>query len=416
MHGLLTCCLMAATGLLAACDSLGNNSANSYQITLSAAEFDRAGETVSFKLPENFPREDIALVRAEGPSDPLLVQVENDGTAHAFIPWQKAGEKLVFKLEVQERRSRLLPIATVTKEEDRLRFEVNNKPVFYYQMELAKPPREDIAQNIWRGAFLYPIYTPNGVQVSDSYPTDHPHDHGIWTAWASSMFQGRHVDFWNPHYRPPQAYGGTVEFVALDRTWSGVVDAGFESRHRSVDRSVTPNVAALDEKWKVTLYAAPGVPARIFDLEFTQTPATKDSLEVLKYTYGGLGVRGNAQWEGKNNCWVLTSEGITDRAQANNQPARWIFIGGNIDGAPAGIGVLCDPANFRAPQTVRVNPDGPFFMYAPNINAGFTIAQEQPYVARYRFIVQDGRPDAKFLEACWQGFAHPAGVTITAKK
>lgn len=408
-----------------------------FLVTLSPADYDRAGEVVTFPLPAGWSKmRDPWLWDAWRGKTIVPLQVDEHGQATAMIGFQKAGETLVFafrnapkfspmnvaaNVDGEKRHAILVPTAearsaTVTPEDGRLRFAVNNQPVFYYQMALAQPPREGIDQKIWRGAFLYPIYTPKGVQVSDSYPVDHPHDHGIWTAWASSMFQGRHVDFWNPHYQAPrQAAGGTVEFVTLDRTWSGVVDAGFEARHRSVDRSVTPNVAALDEKWKVTLYAAAGVPARVFDLEFTQTPAGNDPLEVLKYTYGGLGVRGHVQWEDKNNCWVLNSEGTTDRVQANNQAARWFFLGGNIDGAPAGIGVLGHPANFRAPQTVRANPDGPFFMYAPNINAGFTITKEQPYLAHYRFIVQDGPPDAKFLEACWQGFAHPATATVTAR-
>ncbi len=403
----------------------------SYLVTLAPADYDRAGEVITFTLPESLSKGRLPWLWDAWRTKKLVpLQANENGTVSAMIYSQKAGETIVLAFRqppVNTPIGGIHPMnfvrtddvarATVTKVDGRLRFDVNQKPVFYYQMELAKPPREGIDQKIWRAAFLYPIYTPKGVQVSDSYPMDHPHDHGIWTAWASSMFEGRHVDFWNPHYQAPrQAAGGTVEFVSLDRTWEGWVDAGFESRHRSVDRSVTPNVAALDEKWKVTLYAAVELPARVFDLEFTQAPAADDPLEVLKYTYGGLGVRGSAQWEDKASVSVLTSEGETDRVKTNNEPMRWFFMGGKIDGQSAGITVLSHPANFRAPQTVRVNPDGPFFMFAPVINEGFTITKEQPYVAHYRFLIQDGPADAKFLEACWQGYAHPATVTVTSGK
>jgi hypothetical protein len=403
--------LVGAAGLLMAGCNLAAPGAQpgvAYEVTLSAAEADRAGEVVSFKMPEDVYGNDWALQEIGTRNAPLPLQIDPSRIATAFIARQKAGEVLRYVLVPAETSK--TPGAEVWKEDGRLRFSVNKQTVFYYQMALAKPPRDDVADKILRGGFLYPIFTPHGVQMSDSYPVDHPHDHGIWTAWASSTFQGRHVDFWNPHY----AYGGTVAFVALDRTWTGAVDAGLEARHRSIDRTVTPNVPALDEKWKVTLYAAPGVPARVFDLEFTQTPSGSDPLEVLQYQYGGLGVRGSSQWLDKTNLQVLTSEGITDRVQSNNQPARWFFMGGKIDGEAAGITVLDDPANFRAPQPVRMNPDGPFFMYAPNIKSGFTISAAQPYHAHYRFLVQDGPPDAKFLEACWQGLAHPAQATIGA--
>jgi len=405
--------LLATSLFLAGCSLAGDTSPAAqvlFTITLSPADFDRAAEVVNFTLPAGLPHEGLALQPPGGNNGAELpLQVESNGWATAQVPFQKAGQALTYDIK-PSRSTSSHPQVTLAKEEGRLRFEINNKPVFYYQMDLAKPPRDGIATKILRGAFLYPIYTPKGVQMSDSYPVDHPHDHGIWTAWASSKFQGHAVDFWNPHYPD----GGTVEFAALDRTWEGNVDAGFESRHRFMDRNITPPIAALNEKWKVTLFAAPGVSARVFDLEFTQTPATADPLEVEKYIYGGLGMRGHAQWEDKSNLWILTSEGTTDRVLANNQPARWFFMGGNVDGVPAGIAVLSAPTNFRAPQTVRMNPDGPFFMYAPVITGGFTISKEQPYLAHYRFIVQDGPPDAKFLEACWQGLAHPAMVLIVA--
>jgi len=377
-----------------------------FSVTLSPADFDRAAQVIRFQLPLNAPH---AAFLRDAANNLIPLQIEADNTATFFVPMQKAGEAPAYTFALLAPKPERDTVQAV-KEEGRLALTVEGKPAFYYQMALAQPPRAGIADKILRGAFLYPIFTPNGVQMSDTYPEDHPHDHGIWTAWASSQFQGRHVDFWNPHY----AYGGTVEFVALDHLWSGAVDAGFESRHRSLDRTVTPPVDALDEKWRVSLYAAPGVPARVFDLELFQTPATADPLLVLQYDYGGLGVRGSSQWQNKDNLTVLNSQGTTDRVKSNNEPARWFFMGGKIDGAPAGITVLDHPSNFRAPQPVRMNPTDPFFMYSV-INEGFTISQDQPYRASYRFLVQDGPPDAKFLEACWQGFAHPAVATVIVK-
>jgi hypothetical protein len=33
-------------------------------------------------------------------------------------------------------------------------------------------------------------------------------------------------------------------------------------------------------------------------------------------------------------------------------------------------------------------------------------------VARYRFVVADGAPDAALLEAYWQGYAHPGEARL----
>ena len=406
---------MGATLALTGCNFAPNAGLETrFQITLAPADFDRVGEVMAFKFPEGVPTFDAVLRARDANATILPLQINASGSAITCIPRQDAGQTLKFDVlsSSKEISMALANVVTVNPEDGRLRFEVGGKPVFFYQMTLAKPPRDGVADKILRGAFLYPIFTPDGVQMSDSYPADHPHDHGIWTAWTDTQFQGRNPDFWNPHY----PNGGTVEFVALDNSWSGPVVGGFESRHRYMDRLVTPPMAALNENWRVSLYAAPGVKARVFDLEVNQTPAAADPLILLQYRYGGLGVRGSAQWEDKSNLWVLTSSGITDRVKADAQPAKWFFMGGNIDGKPAGIAVLDDPANFRAPQPVRMNPDGPFFMYAPVISGGFTISADHPYHARYRFIVQDGLPDAKFLEACWQGFAHPPEVTVSMQE
>jgi len=378
-----------------------------FSVTLSAADADRAAQLIHFELPDSSVRP--AFLR-DSANNPIPLQIEPDHRAVFFVPFQKAGESLTFTTALLAPSPQRDTVQTVP-EDGRLALQVEGKPAFYYQMDLAKPPREGIADKILRGAFLYPIFTPQGVQVSDTYPLDHPHDHGIWTAWTDTQFQGRTPDFWNPHL----PNGGTVEFVALDNSWNGTVDAGFQSRHRFMDRTANPPIAALNESWTVTLYAAGGVPARIFDLDLTQTTATDDPLVLLQYRYGGLGVRGSSQWEDKANLEVMNSEGITDRLQTDAKPARWFFMGGKIDGAPAGIAVLDHPGNLHAPQPVRMNPDGPFFMYAAVISGGFTISKDQPYRARYRFIIQDGPPDAKFLEACWQGYAHPATATVELK-
>jgi hypothetical protein len=46
--------------------------------------------------------------------------------------------------------------------------------------------------------------------VTDDYPANHKHHHGIWFAWTRVDFEGRKTDFWNMGDGK-----GTVEFVDL---------------------------------------------------------------------------------------------------------------------------------------------------------------------------------------------------------
>jgi hypothetical protein len=260
-----------------------------------------------------------------------------------------------------------------------------------------------------RGGYISEVYTPSGVLVSDDYPPDHKHHHGIWSPWTKTKFEGRDVDFWNMGQKK-----GTVEPVSFGETWSKDGAAGFRARHRMVDLTAPGGrKAAVDEQWDVTVRApatgAGGRPAHVFDLVITQTCAGDSPLELPKYHYGGLGFRGHRQWYGEDNCRFLTSEGKT-RENGNETRAKWCHVGGDVDGregkpSAAGIAILCHPDNFRFPQPVRLHPKEPFFCYAPSQLGDWKIEPGKPYVARYRFVVQDGPPDAKEIERMWEEYA-----------
>ncbi len=405
--------LFGAGLLLSGCHVPSPNAAliQPRELALSPAEVDRAGEVVSFNLPVELLGSDLVLqpAGANAQEISLPIQVDGPGRGTVFIPLQKAGETLRYSIAPGSAGGR--PGVAINNPNGRLRFSVEGQTIFDYQMTPAPAPTAGLAPKMLRGAFIHPIYTPAGKLVTDSYPADHVHHHGIWTAWEDTQFQGRTPDFWNSQ----NPNGGTVEFVSLEQSWGGPVFGGFVAEHRFMDRLTSPPTAALNEKWRVAVYAAPGFAARIFDLTMTHTLATPDPLMLLPYRYGGLGVRGSAEWLDKSNFTVLTSNGDTDRVKAQGLGTRWFFMGGKVGGAPCGIAILDDPANFRAPQPVWMNADQPFFCYVPAAKTGFTITQDQPYTARYRFIVQDGLPDAKFLEACWQGFAHPATVMVETR-
>ena len=58
-------------------------------------------------------------------------------------------------------------------------------------------PRADVKPELVRGGYLHPVLTPAGRTVTDDYPIDHKHHHGIWNAWTSTEYEGRKPDFWN---------------------------------------------------------------------------------------------------------------------------------------------------------------------------------------------------------------------------
>ena len=256
-----------------------------------------------------------------------------------------------------------------------------------------------------RGGYISEVYTPSGVLVSDDYPPEHKHHHGIWSPWTKTKFEGRDVDFWNMGQKK-----GTVLPVSHGDVWSKDGAAGFRAKHRMVDLTAPGGPkAAIEEQWDVTVHAvgAQTTPAYVIDLVITQTCASESPLVLPKYHYGGLGFRGHRQWNGKGKCRFLTSEGKT-LENGNESRARWCHVGGDVDGKPAGVAILCHPDNFRFPQPVRIHPTEPFFCYAPSQLGEWKIEPGKPYVAKYRFVVTDGAPDAQVIDGQWQEYAGAA--------
>ncbi len=272
------------------------------------------------------------------------------------------------------------------------------KEILRYQAEPGDLPRPQIPAAFVRGGYIQSIHTPSGKLITDDFPADHLHHHGVWNPWTKTEFEGRHPDFWNMGQMT-----GRVEFVALDRVWQENGKAGFVARHRSVDMSAKPEKTAMLDKWSVEV----SVTGKNYIIDFTstQTCAGESPLELPEYHYGGFGFRGNWAWNGPANCRFLTASGLTDRIKVNTSREKWCWVGGKVEGATCGVTILGHPSNFRFPQPVRANPDQPFFCFAPQQLGLMRIVPEETYVSRYRLIVADGEPDAVAAEAAWVEYA-----------
>lgn len=378
--------------------------------------------TVHFDRPQNAAHRPVAVatfavppgLRAEGGLEVVAaghhwpVQKGADGQAHVIIA-DAAGAKLGQGILVPAKRSEAAEAVRAIRTGDRIELRLGDRLVAAYRTE-GVLPRPGVAEVFRRGGYLHPLLTPAGREVTDDYPSNHLHHHGVWTAWTKTRFQGRTPDFWNMGDRE-----GRVEFVAVDAVWSGPVQGGFRARHRYVDLSVNPPVAALEESWEVRLYnlgAEWNRKVHLLELTITQRTITDAPLELPEYHYGGLGVRGNWAWNGAGACRWLTSAGHTDPLRGNATRAQWCWLGGPLADGIAGVAILGAGDNFRAPEPVRLHPSEPFFCFAPSQGGAWAISPGRAHVARYRLVVANGEPDSALLHGLWDDFAHPLTFTI----
>jgi hypothetical protein len=365
------------------------------QVTVEAGMFDRQNTIVAFP----FAGTGQSYQLRDGQGAVLPLQLREDGQAVFVLPALKAGAQATFTIEESPAPP---PAVMAVRESDGVRLTIGAQTVFRYQTVGKLPP--GIGMNYLRGGYIHPLFTPAGLLVTDDYPGDHRHHHGIWSAWAHTTFEGRQMDFWNMG-------GGSakVDFQALVSSWDGPVHAGFHAKHLFTDLHGGPKTA-LNEDWVVTMYkVADGAPAYfVFDLDSVQQAASASPVNLDQYLYGGFAFRGSVQWRAGAN--FLTSEG-KDRGSGDGTTARWCYIGGKVDGKDAGYAVLGHPSNFRAPQPMRINPTDPYFSFSPVKPGGFPIVQGKPYPSRFRFVAVDGPPDKALFDRQWNDYATPPVVS-----
>ena len=379
------------------------------KMTVSAGEFDRRDCVVPVTLPPTTATGFYSLVDDAGKRTPL--QVGPDARGAFILGDLRSGQTRSYRVERDKSQELSDDGVIVSKDGDRLTIlgtARNGREMLHYQGGKTPLPKGYEPQ-FQRGGYLHPLYSPSGKLVTDDYPPKHKHHHGIWSPWTKTSFEGRTPDFWNMGQKT-----GTVEFTGITSAWSGPVSGGFTAGHRMIDLTATPRPKpAIDETWNVVVYRPllSGKPLYVFDVTSTQKCASDSPLILPKYHYGGLGYRGLRDWEDKNNCFFLTSEG-KDRSNGNETTGKWCHVGGKVDGEMTGVAILCHPENFRFPQPMRLNPDEPFFCYAPSQGGDWSIEPGKPYVARYRFVVADGPADAKEIERLWNDYANPPRVTL----
>lgn len=414
MNGRLVC-------LVAVLVALGADAPRSLTLEVDAGPHDRRDAVVSLPLPDDLRA--VASFRLESPDGgPVPCQVvagDRPEVVWVLRDPLAAGSK---------RRYRLIPGAgpaerpglALDARDGAATLRLDGREVFRYHAAVAEPPA-GIDRLYRRSGFVHPIATRSGRVVTDDFPPDHAHQHGLFFAWVNTTFAGRPVDFWNQPKRT-----GTV---GHDTARPGPVIAGGpvvstlrdSLRHDALDPSGRAT-KILEEDWSIRAYDLPGLV--VLDLESRQTCVAPEPLTINTYHYGGLGLRGNRAWgdpsaKGESppdpaksaRSDFLTGEG-KHRPDGNHTRPRWVDLHGDVDGRPAGVAILDHPANFRAPQPVRLHPNMPYFCFAPMVLGAFEIAPGTPYVSRYRIVAHDGPPDPKLLDRLWADYADPPRVTV----
>jgi hypothetical protein len=375
-------------------------------ISVDAGEYDRIAIpiTVSLNQPLDIQK-NYSLI--EPRSDrAYAVEIMDEQTIVFFLDSMHAGEHLKLKLVQKSSNNPIEHGIDITENKDVLKVSQAGKEVFSYQLSLAFPPQGEHPLYA-RNGFIHPIKSPNGSVLTDDFPAGHLHQHAVYNAWTNTRFKGKKIDFWNQLDSL-----GTITHKALHQVKVGEVIGQITT---SLSHIGFGEGELLEETWDIRIY--PTSTFFLFDIYSTQTNTSNDTLFLDKYIYGGMALRGSKEWNPDDSlhfaqAWKVASDLGFTLENVNHTKARWISVSGELSGKEAGVTVFGFPDNFRYPQTVRVHPKMPYWVFSPVVEEGFFIAPGETYTSKFRYFVHDGPADFTHIERLHQNLLSPVKIQV----
>ena len=209
-------------------------------------------------------------------------------------------------------------------------------PVFVYNYGTML--KEGTAPDRARCCYLYPVYAPDGVVVTDDFPKDHPHHRGISWMWPVVVVDGKTYDLWT-------IKGILDRFEKWERKKAGKDKAvlAFQDGWYVGDRKV------VQENVEIVAHS---IVDGSRDLDVTVTlhsvgaeVSIGGTHELDKGYGGGLEIRFAPRTDTK-----IRTAAQEDAPDSDRVPAAWAELTGNFGGKMATTRVTEDPSNPGAPN------------------------------------------------------------------
>lgn len=377
-------------------------------LEVAAGKQARQNCVITILVPKQFKsQKTFRLVRIDNGTE-VPVQLDETGEQRELV-WilrekLPQGAKRKYRLQAGAESQTGPDRVTVVDDGKHLNVSVDGKPVLTYNHAIVEAPRRD--QSYYdKSGYIHPLYTPSGKEITDDFNPDHAHQHGIMFSWRKMIFEGRENNGWDQKSKL-----GKVEHQKVSSFTGGPVFGSLTTIIDHVDLTKkTGPVTMLNEVWQIRVYALDQ--QFLFDIKSIQNCATQQPVTIDKVHYGGMTIRGHADWHKERTYDYLTSEG-KNKENGNQTRPQWVEMYGPLKGESVGVTILSDPENFRFPQPVRLHPKMPYFCFAVAATDAFAIEPGKPYVSSYRYYVHDGKPSAKVDQRLWEDYAEPPQVKV----
>lgn len=352
----------------------------------------------------------------------LLPGVAGDGTLdneHPRLmadipPREGAGKERRFHLHTAP-RSNTAAFAFHDKDDKSLALDEGRRPVLVYNhgtIVNEKVPAKDVRRR--RACYIHPLYGLNGEVLTDDFPKDHYHHHGVFWTWPHVQIDGKQYDLWmNKGIRPefvawlgrdagPVAAALGIENgwfvgdkkVMVERVW---IRAGRSYPYASRGKGDSP--IFVDTK----IGTVPGKTQAI-DLDMTWIPVDRPiTLRGAEgKSYGGLTVRFAVRDQKKSTITVPSG---TPKEDLPDTPLPWADMTASFTGGkgPSGTALFVPLDHPDYPPTWLTRHYGPLCIGWPGVN-GKTFPPGQPIHLSYRLWIHAGAATGEELKQAYAAY------------
>ena len=243
-----------------------------------------------------------------------------------------------------------------------------------------------------RSCYIHPLFSLDGQVLTDDFPDDHLHHHGVFWTWPVVKTRGQNTQTWHPH--TPSLRQHFVRWLKRK----------VENRTAVL---VVENVWKLDGKEVVakeivSLHVHPANDVgRAIDLELVIQavggPLELQGAQDQKKGYGGLCLRGAPMFKGA----VLTTDQGLLKEDSTNVPFRWA----DLSTEQLGVSIFVSPRHPDFPTTwlIRNSYAGILNVSWPGLKPA-VLQPEKPVTLSYRLYIHRGDATAGCVRQAYENY------------
>jgi len=274
-----------------------------------------------------------------------------------------------------------------------------DKPVFAYNHGLItneNVPASDSRRN--RGTYLHPLWGLNGEVLTDDFPRDHYHHHGVFWSWPHVGIEGKEYNLW----MYDNIQDNFIEWLCR-RVGPVAAVLGVENGWFVGDKKVM-----VERVWFRT-YRQTGS-SRTLDIEFTYIPTDRPVTlwGAGGKSYGGLTVR-FAPTSRKDT--VITVPGGRTKEDLPDTRLAWADFTTRYPGVPtpSGAAVFIHPNHPDYPPSWLTRHYGPLCVGWPGVKP-MTFEPGKPIRLDYRIWIHKAAVETSGLQQAYDAYAAAAKV------